>query len=153
MFQPLLYTINLAVARFKCWLRFITDPELPDDDEKLFFTIINLDMASLSEVRRLTSLELEGRIDQAGLDAFVKAGISVFMCFFNATAKRSEVRATQTSLSFQGGGVLDPNSQLKIGEMAGTQGVAKLMSAMGDCGKKKTRKTKKVRASRMEMVR
>ena len=67
LFQPLLdFTVS-------CWPRTITDPELPDDDEKLYFTIINLDMASLSEVRRLTSLEMEGRIDQAGIDAFVKA--------------------------------------------------------------------------------
>ena len=54
--------------------RWIQDPELPDDEEeKLFFTMINLDMSNVTEVRRLTKLEMEGCIDQAGLDEFVKA--------------------------------------------------------------------------------
>ena len=54
--------------------RWIQDPELPDDEEeKLFFTMINLDMSNITEVRRLTKLEMEGCIDQAGLDEFVKA--------------------------------------------------------------------------------
>ena len=54
--------------------RWIQDPELPDDEEeKLFFTMINLDMSNITEVRRLTKLEMEGCINQAGLDEFVKA--------------------------------------------------------------------------------
>ena len=54
--------------------RWIQDPELPDDEEeKLYFTMINMDMSNLTEVRRLTKLEMEGCIDQAGLDEFVKA--------------------------------------------------------------------------------
>ena len=54
--------------------RLIQDPELPDDpDEKLYFTMINLDMANITEVKRMTKLEMEGCIDQAGLDVFVKA--------------------------------------------------------------------------------
>lgn len=55
-------------------LRWINDPELPeDDDEKLYFTMINLDMSNITEVQRLTKLEMQGCIDQAGLDEFVKA--------------------------------------------------------------------------------
>ena len=54
--------------------RWIQDPELPDDEEeRLYFTMINMDMSNLTEVRRLTKLEMEGCIDQAGLDEFVKA--------------------------------------------------------------------------------
>lgn len=54
--------------------RFIQDPEVPDDpDEKLFFVIINLDVSSITELRRITQLEIEGNIDAAGLKEFVKA--------------------------------------------------------------------------------
>ena len=53
--------------------------KLPDDpDEKLFYTIINLDMSNITEVKRVTTLEMEGRIDADGLREFVKAGY--FIC-------------------------------------------------------------------------
>ncbi|CAK9079159.1 unnamed protein product, partial [Durusdinium trenchii] len=80
----------------------IQDPELPDDkDERLFFTLISLDVANISEFSRLTRLEMEGQIDEEGLREFVK-----------------------------GGGVLDPNSGLKITDFAGAIGADKLMSTM-----------------------
>ncbi|CAJ1441781.1 unnamed protein product [Effrenium voratum] len=64
----------------------IQDPELPDDkDERLFFTMINLDISNISELRRLTQLEMEGCIDKDGLAEFTK-----------------------------GGGVLDPSAHLKV---------------------------------------
>lgn len=50
------------------------DPELPDDkDELLYFTLVCLDVANINEVSRLTRMELEGCIDQAGLEEFTKA--------------------------------------------------------------------------------
>lgn len=53
--------------------RFIQDPELPDDsDERLWFTIVNLDLSNISELRRITKLEMEGTIDKAGLEEFTK---------------------------------------------------------------------------------
>lgn len=54
--------------------RWIRDPELPDDDdEKLFFAMINLDMSNVTEFQRLTKMEMEGCIDEAGLQEFQKA--------------------------------------------------------------------------------
>ena len=34
--------------------------------------MINLDMANITEMKRITKLEMEGCIDQAGLDEFTK---------------------------------------------------------------------------------
>lgn len=54
-------------------LRTIPDPELPDDpDEKLYFTLIDLDISNTSEYARLTKMECEGCIDEQGLQEFVK---------------------------------------------------------------------------------
>ena len=47
---------------------------MPDDpDELLFFTLVNLDIKNTSEYSRLTRMEMEGCIDEAGLQEFVKA--------------------------------------------------------------------------------
>lgn len=46
---------------------------LDDADEKLYYTIINLDMSNFTEMKRMTGLEMEGKIDQEGLSEFVKA--------------------------------------------------------------------------------
>lgn len=60
------------------------DPEVPDDpEEKLFWTMINLDMSNISEVQRVTKLEMQGCIDQAGLDEFAKACLSLDTCSKN----------------------------------------------------------------------
>lgn len=59
-----------ASQNMPTWIdpRLIQDPELPDDpDERLFFTMINLDMSNVSELKRITRLEMEG------LKAFTKA--------------------------------------------------------------------------------
>ena len=59
-------------------LRFIQDPEFPDDrEEKLYFVIINLDVSNMTELRRITQLEIEGQIDKEGLKEFVKATRSI----------------------------------------------------------------------------
>lgn len=55
-------------------LRTIPDPEMPDDpDEKLYFTLVGLDITNVSEYSKLTRMEMEGCIDEAGLQEFVKA--------------------------------------------------------------------------------
>ena len=56
-----------------CAGRTIPDPELPDSDEVLFFCLVNLDFTDSSEVKRVTSLEISGGIDQDGLKEFIKA--------------------------------------------------------------------------------
>jgi len=65
-------------------LRLIQDPELPDDEEeKLYFTMINLDLSNVSELKRLTKLEMEGCIDEEGLKEFTKASCFVWGCHFD----------------------------------------------------------------------
>ncbi|CAK9052372.1 Uncharacterized protein SCF082_LOCUS28656 [Durusdinium trenchii] len=94
------------IARKKELGLLIQDPELPDDkDERLYFTLINLDMANISEMQKLTRMEIEGCIDQAGLDEFVK-----------------------------GGGVLDPSAGLKITDFSGNIAPQKLLAALGSAG-------------------
>lgn len=47
---------------------------MPDDpEEKLYFVIISLDVSNISELRKITQLEIEGKIDKDGLKEFVKA--------------------------------------------------------------------------------
>ncbi|CAK8986371.1 unnamed protein product [Durusdinium trenchii] len=101
------------------------DPELPDDkDELLYFTLVCLDVANINEVSRLTRMELEGCIDQAGLEEFTKAG-----------------------------GVLDPNAGLKIADFAGSIGANKLLETMSslqgaDPKNKKNRKKQEKQKTR-----
>lgn len=88
-------------ASCRC-LRFIQDPEVPDDpEEKLYFVIINLDVSNMTELRKITQLEIEGAIDKDGLKEFVKAchfwtrGISypqIFSCDnFNFRCKQNRL--------------------------------------------------------------
>ena len=65
--------------------RHVPDPELPDDaEERLYWTLVSLDCENIHEISRLTKLEMEGCIDEAGLNEFVKADFhtctSCFMC-------------------------------------------------------------------------
>ncbi|CAJ1405006.1 unnamed protein product [Effrenium voratum] len=84
-------------------MRTVADPELPDDkEERLFFTMINCDVSSITELKRITQLEMEGCIDKEGLKEFTK-----------------------------GGGVLDPAAQLKIVDFTGRAGAEKLANAAG----------------------
>ena len=80
--ESLLRACVLACANLLALaVRHIPDPELPDDpDEKLFYTIINLDMSNFTEVKRVTKLEMEGKIDQDGLKEFVKAWLLSLEC-------------------------------------------------------------------------
>ena len=55
--------------------RTIPDPELPPDSgELLFFVLVELDFANISEIKRVCELEMQGGIDKTGLKEFVKAG-------------------------------------------------------------------------------
>lgn len=41
--------------------------------------IINLDVSSLTEIKRITKMEIAGTIDQEGLKEFVKAHCNVYL--------------------------------------------------------------------------
>lgn len=61
--------------------RTVADPELPDDkEERLFFTMINCDVSSITELKRITQLEMEGCIDKEGLKEFTKARLKSSDC-------------------------------------------------------------------------
>lgn len=49
------------------------DPELPGENEKLYFVLIDLDITDTKELRRVVQLEMSGSLDQDGLKAFVEA--------------------------------------------------------------------------------
>lgn len=121
--------------------RYIADPELPDDsDEKLFFTIINMDFSNISELRRLTCLEMKGQIDEAGLKEFTKVPRGVF-----GNSKECANYSMRKHLSFfldQAGGILDPKAQLSIGDVGGAGGIGKIMDVMGSAGKQAKKNNK-----------
>ncbi|CAK9065972.1 Midasin (Dynein-related AAA-ATPase MDN1) (MIDAS-containing protein) [Durusdinium trenchii] len=52
----------------------IPDPEFPGEDEHLYFVMVELNLDDIRELKRVTSLELQGTLDPAGLKAFVEAG-------------------------------------------------------------------------------
>lgn len=53
--------------------RTIPDPEFPGEDEHLYFVMVELNLDDIRELKRVTSLELQGTLDPAGLKAFVEA--------------------------------------------------------------------------------
>ncbi|CAL1133886.1 unnamed protein product [Cladocopium goreaui] len=66
-------------ARFEARLeetqRTIPDPEFPgEEDEKLFFVMVELNMDDIRELRRVTQIEMQGSLDADGVKAFVEAG-------------------------------------------------------------------------------
>ena len=54
-------------------LRTIPDPEFPgEEDEKLFFVMVELNMDDIRELRRVTQIEMQGSLDADGVKAFVE---------------------------------------------------------------------------------
>ena len=53
--------------------RTIQDPEFPgDEEEKLFFVLVEFNVEDIKELRRITALELKGELDADGVKAFVE---------------------------------------------------------------------------------
>lgn len=56
--------------------RTIQDPEFPDDPTKqLFFVLVELNLENISEVKRVTQMELQGSLDEEGVKQFVEARV------------------------------------------------------------------------------
>ena len=56
--------------------RTIQDPEFPDDPaEQLFFVLVELNLENVSELKRVTQMELHGSLDNEGLKQFVEARV------------------------------------------------------------------------------
>ena len=64
------------IARKKQLGLTIEDPE--DSDDLLYFVLINIDINNINELKRTTSLEIAGQVDQEILKAFTEAPF----CFF-----------------------------------------------------------------------
>ncbi|CAK9104388.1 unnamed protein product [Durusdinium trenchii] len=65
---------NKIMARKKDLGLTIPDPEFPGEDEHLYFVMVELNLDDIRELKRVTSLELQGTLDPAGLKAFVEEG-------------------------------------------------------------------------------
>ena len=61
------------------FLRTIPDPECPgEEDEKLFFVMVELNMDDIRELRRVTQIEMQGTLDADGVKAFVEVPRMVY---------------------------------------------------------------------------
>ncbi|CAK9083510.1 unnamed protein product, partial [Durusdinium trenchii] len=80
----------------------VQNPELPDDPtELLFFVLVELNVENIAELKRITSLEMEGTPDSDQLKQFVEAG-----------------------------GVLNGDQHLQVGNLVSAEGKQKLTAAM-----------------------
>ena len=57
--------------------RTVQNPELPDENDLLYFVLVELNIENIAELKRVTKLELEGQLVPDQLKQFVEAS-----CFF-----------------------------------------------------------------------
>ena len=55
-----------------CVPRTIDDPEFPGEDEFLFFVMVEFNVEDIKELKRITTLELQGTLDADGVKQFVE---------------------------------------------------------------------------------
>lgn len=125
-------------------LRTVQNPELPDDPtELLFFVLVELNVENIAELKRITSLEMEGTPDSDQLKQFVEA--SFFPIIISFLPHQSLRRNHQSFLphALQAGGVLNGDQHLQVGNLVSAEGKQKLTAAMASVNPGKKPRPKK----------
>lgn len=119
----------------------------------LFFVMVEFNVDDLKELKRVTQIELSGKLDKDGLKAFVEA--SWYNWFFVTVYDARNLQSISESprqnnhnhpmkkiirFTSKGGGCLDGKQHLQLGDLSGSGGMKSITDALGSMGGDKSNK-------------